>query len=88
MAQDVLRDCVELSPTCAARMDRAGHAAAFLMDAVTDGSLPCLAQLPWMTPYRAALCNLAMLQGPQHVVLGPFWARVGRCSPSDAPWGS
>ena len=45
VAQDVLRDCVELSPTCAARMDRAGHAAAFLMDAVTDAF--CASRLFW-----------------------------------------
>merc|ERR1712185_434472 len=59
------------------------HAAAFLMDAVVDGSLPCLSELPWLTPYRAAAYNLAMIQGPQHVVLAPFWARVGRCGASD-----
>ena len=67
----------------AATATTTAHAAAFLMDAVVDGSLPCLAQLPWLTPYRAAMYNTAMLQGAQHVCLGPFWARVDRCDASD-----
>ena len=84
VAQDVLRACAALSATCSASVDGpTAQAAGFLMDAVVDGSLPCLAELPWLTPYRAAAYNLAMIQGPQHVVLAPFWARVGRCSASD-----
>ena len=83
VAQDVLRECVSLSPTCLAQLDIDAHAPGFLMDSVIDGSLPCLESLPWLTPYAAASYNIQMLQGPQHVVLGPFWARVQRCSESD-----
>jgi hypothetical protein len=81
--KDVLRDCVTLSPTCAAVLDERGHGPKLLMEAVVDGTLPCLEQLPWLTPYQAAFYNMQLLQGDSHVALGPFWARAGRCSASD-----
>jgi hypothetical protein len=72
-----------MSPTCASVIDERGHGPMLLFEAVVDGTLPCLAQLPWLTPYTAAFYNMGLLQGDSHVALGPFWARAGRCSASD-----
>jgi len=84
VAQDVLRVCAGHSATCERRLGAVAHTPRFLMDAIIDGTLPCLAELPWLTQHRAALyTNFMTASQYAHILMGPFWARVERCSASD-----
>jgi len=84
VAQDVLRVCADHSATCERRLGTAAHMPLYLMDAIIDGTLPCLAELPWLTQHRAALyTNFMTASQYAHILMGPFWARVERCSTSD-----
>lgn len=84
VAQDIFRLCASSSATCAARIGAMGQLPRYVMDAIIDGSLPCLARLPWLSQHVAATYAASMtLGGPSHVAHAPFWWRLYRCSDSD-----
>ena len=86
VARDVLRACSDNSKTCSAKIGVTSHAPRLLMDSLIDGTLPsaCASKLEWLTQHTAADYNSFMAASQfAHVLMGPFWHRVGRCSPSD-----
>ena len=84
VAEDVLDACAAASPTCRRRLGEPAHTPRLVMDAIVDGTLPCLAKLPWLTQQRAAAYTAFMAASQfAHVLMGPFWDRLSRCSASD-----
>lgn len=84
VAQDLFHLCATNSAYCASRIGAMGHLPHLVMDAITDGSLPCLKQLPWLSQYTASIYAASLtLNGPAHPLHAPFWWRLYRCSASD-----
>jgi pimeloyl-ACP methyl ester carboxylesterase len=84
VSMDVLYTCAQASAACAQHLGQVGLLPRFVMDAIIDGSLPCLKRLPWLSQHVAAIHSSYMtLDGEAHVLLGPFWWRLYRCSDSD-----
>eukprot|EP00762_Andalucia_godoyi_P006031 ANDGO_00105.mRNA.1 hypothetical protein PPTG_15474 len=84
VSRDVLSDCATHSAACAAHLGTLGLIPRFVMDSIIDGTLPCLAKLPWLTQHIAATDAAFMtLNGAAHVLQGPFWWRLYRCSDLD-----
>ena len=84
VAMDVAAVCAQHSPTCAAALGANGHLPRLVMDAIIDGTLPCLQQLPWLSQESVShLANFLTGNQSAHVLAGPFWARLKRCSASD-----
>ena len=54
VAGDNLNACVKYSAACQQHLGLFAHIPRLVMDAIRDGSLPCLAKLPWLTQRRAA----------------------------------
>lgn len=84
VARDVLHECARLSAACSTHLGDLGQLPFLVMDSIIDGTLPCLAKLPWLTQHVASIYAAFMtLNGPGHVLQGPFWWRLYRCSASD-----
>jgi pimeloyl-ACP methyl ester carboxylesterase len=84
VSMDILRLCGQISSTCAAKTGVMGQIPRLVMDSIVDGTLPCLAKLPWLNQRVAASYSSFMtLNQTAHVLLGPFWYRLYRCSESD-----
>eukprot|EP00048_Salpingoeca_helianthica_P020113 m.4878 g.4878 ORF g.4878 m.4878 type:complete len:578 (-) comp4409_c1_seq1:33-1766(-) len=84
VSQDILNLCAQHSAACAEHLGVMGHIPRLVMDAIIDGSLPCLRRLPWLSQHIAAIHSSYMtLDGAAHVLLGPYWWRLYRCSASD-----
>lgn len=84
VAQDVINLCAQKSETCAQTLGVVGLIPRLTMDAIIDGTLPCLTKLPWLTQHFAAqYSGFLTLNQKWHVLLGPFWARLYRCSDTD-----
>jgi pimeloyl-ACP methyl ester carboxylesterase len=84
VGRDILKECATYSAACSAHLGSIGHLPRFIMDSIIDGTLPCLAKLPWLNQHMAAYYNSFLtLNGPAHVLHGPFWWRLYRCSASD-----
>jgi pimeloyl-ACP methyl ester carboxylesterase len=84
VSQDVINLCAQQSELCKQAVGEMGMTPRFTMDAIIDGTLPCLEKLPWLTQHVAALYTAFLtLRQSWHVVLAPFWARLHRCSEAD-----
>lgn len=88
VAQDLITLCTELSSTCNEKLAENGHLPRLVMDAILDGTLPCLQQLPWLNSdegHFLARSYSSYMVGYQdaHPLMAPFWYRMYRCSPSD-----
>jgi pimeloyl-ACP methyl ester carboxylesterase len=85
VAMDLFSLCARTSSYCASRIGVAeGHLPRLVMDAIVDGTLPCLKQLPWLNQHRASVLAAGLtLSSATHSLAAPFWYRLYRCSPSD-----
>lgn len=89
VAGDNLRVCGQASAACQMHLGALGHIPRLVMDAIVDGSLPCLKNLTWLTHQRAANLNGGFMYGGDMTdgggfILQPaFWWRLYRCSDSD-----
>lgn len=85
VSMSILRLCGQISPLCANRTGLMGQIPRLVMDAVLDGTLPCLKKLPWLNQRVAATYSSFMtLNQTAHALIAPFWYRLYRCSDSDA----
>ena len=87
-SQDILGKCASQSPACAGYLGAMGHLPKLVLDAVVDGTLPCLAELPWLSEaggqhWTAVFSFTLSASNAVHPLLAPFWYRLYRCSPSD-----
>ncbi len=84
---DSLRMCAKESSVCAAHLGEMAHIPQMTKDAIVDGTLPCLEQLPWLAAkngnYLSSLYNNFLNPTRTKALLGPFWHRLYRCSESD-----
>jgi hypothetical protein len=68
-----------------------GHIPKLVMDSIIDGTLPCLANLSWLSArdgqFWAAsynnYCTGGATLSTAHLCLAPFWYRLHRCSSTD-----
>jgi len=57
VADENLVACSKYSATCRAHLGDWGQIPHDIMDSIIDGTLPCLAKLPWLTKQRAMNLN-------------------------------
>jgi pimeloyl-ACP methyl ester carboxylesterase len=82
---DVLRACATHSGLCSARLGSVAHLPRLTMDAIIDGTLPCLKRLPWLrSQLVAGWAAYLSASVDAHVLAGPMWHRLLRCELSDA----
>ena len=85
VVQDVLNVCTQVSATCMKYLDTMAQSPRLLMDSIIDGTLPCLANLPWLNQFSMSVIVDTLVKGGPDgfAALGPFWWRLNRCSESD-----
>lgn len=92
VGDDVTFSCVTNSSVCRERMSVMGHIPRLVMDAIIDGTLPCIKNLTWLQPenlgqfWVAQYANSITGGGSldtAHTAFNPFWYRLHRCSASD-----
>lgn len=82
--QDLLNTCSQTSAYCAHRLGGPAHMPRLVMDSITDGTLPCLAKLGWLNQSAASRhAGYLTASFDAHVLAGPYWQRLSRCSPTD-----
>ena len=82
---DLLRACAASSRVCGTQLGALAHAPSLTMDALVDGTLPCLTRLPWLQSHLVAgWAAYTTADVGAHVLAGPLWRRLLRCSASDA----
>ncbi|KAI9007744.1 Alpha/Beta hydrolase protein [Hyaloraphidium curvatum] len=85
VSQQIQALCGAQSAKCSERIAQTGQIPRFVMDSIIDGTLPCLAKVPWLNQHTAATYTLPFTyNGPTQVLNGPFWWRLYRCTDSDA----
>jgi pimeloyl-ACP methyl ester carboxylesterase len=81
---DLLRACASASDTCEAQLGSVAHLPRLTMDALVDGTLPCLARLPWLrSQLVAGWAAYLSADVRAHVLAGPLWHRLLRCNGTD-----
>lgn len=89
VAEDIADLCVAQSSVCREHLGDEAHLPKLVLDAVVDGTLPCLSKLSWLNETHsqhllANYNNFLASGGGKRYLLGPFWYRLYRCSDSDA----
>lgn len=85
VSQDLLNLCATESSVCEGYIGSPAHLPRLVMDAIIDGTLPCIQKVPWLSAstgqIRAATYtnHLTSIEA----LLAPFWLRLYRCSDSD-----
>lgn len=92
VADDVTFSCVTNSSVCRDRMSVMGHIPRLVMDAIIDGTLPCIKNLTWLQDQKLAQYWVSLYANSitgggdlntAHTAFNPFWYRLHRCSASD-----
>lgn len=85
---NVAYGCASDSSVCTSSIGEMGHLPRLVMDAIIDGTLPCLQKLPWLNTEAGAFwvrvyANYFTAGTTVKSGLAPFWYRLYRCSPTD-----